>query len=1049
MTFKKKLLGTVISMAVSAGMTTVVNAQQIAPQDLSKISLSEASANVKRSSGLYIVQMKKEPGITYAEEIGELIPHRQLVASKGNQYSAKSKKLRRYTNQLKRQQRSVASRSGSVKIIHNYVHSFNGFSAKLTPAQVKALRANPNVANVWEDQLVKVDTASTPEFLGLTGPDGQHTLGIKGDDIVVGVLDTGITPENPSFADDGTYSDPSDIGWSGACDTGEEAQEGTFTCNNKLIGARYFNETFSSVYDIQYGLGEFESPRDADGHGSHTASTAAGNEGVPAIMNGTEIGVMSGIAPRARIAMYKVCWNSNYTSPEGNDEAGCFASDSMAAIDQAIVDGVDVINFSIGGSRTDLTYPSTAAMLRAAQAGIFVSVSAGNSGPTPSTIGTPAPWVTTVAASTYDGESVANGLEVTAYDETDTVAFTEGSITLPLSESGPVTGSLVVAEPLEACYVGDAATPLDNAADIEGNIALIQRGSCAFTQKVTRAVESGATAVVVYDNGGGVTRMGGDYVGQIPGGMVTLDVGSALYSAALEGGNVSVTMSAGTFVPVEEVGNIMAEFSSRGPNGSTLDVIKPDITAPGVRILAATTDTPMFGEPGSQVAYLSGTSMSSPHIAGMAALLMDQHPEWAPAQVKSALMTSAYQGVTKEDGSTPADPFDFGAGHAAPVSAMEPGLTFDATFYDYMSFMCGLDEESFVISESGIDCATYEAYNFPTDPSQLNYPSIAIGELAGEETILRWVTDATGSGGAYSISVEGLETLDVTVQGYNTAQEPLAGNMLEVDPAATSPFQVTFAKTASTVADEWVFGAIVLTGADGTVVRSPVAVMPVPDETIVAPEAVAVAINSRGRGFFTAQMNYTGRASIEYTSLAAPGLVSDTVEQDEDSSFAFFEDGLSATFYAIPEGTGVLRFSLFDSLVEQPGTDLDLYVYRCVDFSCTQVGVSAAGGSDEEVTLVNPEPASGVDGNFYLVFVHGWDLNGATETNFQMPVWVSEGQDRSSRFSMSRRAVDGRLNNVNITTRGMESGLPYLGTVTFFDGEGVNQGTTLVEAIKQ
>ncbi len=291
MTFKKKLLGTVISMAVSAGMTSAVNAQQIAPQDLSKISLSGASANVKRSSGLYIVQMKKEPGITYAEEIGELIPNQQLVASKGNQYAANSKQLRRYTNQLKRQQNNIASKAGGVKIIHNFVHSFNGFSAKLTPAQVKALRANPNVANVWEDELVKVDTANTPAFLGLTGANGQHTLGIKGDDIIVGVLDTGITPENPSFADDGSYSDPSQIGWNGTCDAGEEAQEGTFSCNNKLIGARYFNETFSSVYDIQYGLGEFESPRDADGHGSHTSSTAAGNEGVSAMMNGTEIGV--------------------------------------------------------------------------------------------------------------------------------------------------------------------------------------------------------------------------------------------------------------------------------------------------------------------------------------------------------------------------------------------------------------------------------------------------------------------------------------------------------------------------------------------------------------------------------------------------------------------------------------------------------------------------------------------------------------------------------------------------------------------------------------
>ncbi|MDO6475998.1 S8 family serine peptidase [Alteromonas sp. 1_MG-2023] len=1050
MTFKKKLLGTMVSMAVTAGMTTTVTAQQIPAQDLTKFSVSGNQANVKKGSGVYIIQMKQAPGITYAEEIGELIPNKQHVASRGNQYASDTKQIRNYTSKLKRNQRAAAAAVGNVKIIHNYVHSFNGFSAKLTPAQAKALRANPEVASVWEDQMVKVDTANTPEFLGLTGAGGQHTLGIKGEDVIVGILDTGITPENPSFADDGSYSDPADIGWQGACDTGEEAQAGTFACNNKLIGARFFPETFQSVYDIQTELGEFMSPRDADGHGSHTASTAAGNEGVSAVMNGTEIGVMSGIAPRARVAMYKVCWNSDYVNPQGGDEAGCFYGDSMAAIEQAIVDGVDVLNYSIGGSLTDLTVPSTAAMLRAAQAGVFVSVSAGNSGPAASTTGTPAPWVTTVGASTYDGTTVVNGLEVTQFDETSTVAFTEGSITKPLSETGPVTGSLVVAEPLLACFDGAASTPLDNAADISGNIALIQRGSCAFSQKVSRALDSGATAVVVYDNGGGVTVMGGDFVGGIPGGMVTEAVGSMLNSSAVEGGNVTVTMSAGTYVEQEETGNIMADFSSRGPNASTLDVIKPDITAPGVRILAATSDTPMFGEQGKQVAYLSGTSMSSPHIAGMAALLIDQHPDWTPAQVKSALMTTAYQDVTKEDGSTPADPFDFGAGHAAPVSAMEPGLTFDASFFDYMGFMCGLDEESFVISESGYDCATYEANYFPTDPSQLNYPSIAIGELSGAETIYRYVSDVTGADSTYTISIEGLDSLDVSVQGYNSDLTPVQGGVVEVAANGTSAFALTVAKTEETVLDEWIFGAVVLEGDNGKVVRSPVAIMPAADENISAPESVSVGLNSRGRGFFSVGMNYTGRASIDYASLVAPEVVTSTVEQDPDSSFAFNEDGLSTTLFHIPEGTTMARFSLRDELVEQSGTDLDLYVYRCEGWLCSEVGVSAFGGSDEDVVLMNPEPAANVGvGDVYIVWVHGWDLNGATETDFQMPVWVAGGKDSSSRFSMSSRAVDGRLNDVRIITRGLASGVPYMGTVTFFDGDGQEQGTTIVEAVKQ
>ncbi|MEG3767527.1 S8 family serine peptidase, partial [Alteromonas sp. 14N.309.X.WAT.G.H12] len=764
----------------------------------------------------------------------------------------------------------------------------------------------------------------------------------------------------------------------------------------------------------------------------------------------TEIGTMSGIAPRARIAMYKVCWNSDYVSPSGADEAGCFYSDSMAAIEQAIVDGVDVINYSIGGSLTDLTVPSTAAMLRAAEAGIFVSVSAGNSGPTESTIGTPAPWVTTVGASTYDGTSYVNGLEVTQSGATETYAFTEGSITLPLSESGPVSGSLVVAQPLEACYEGETSTPLTNAEEIDGNIVLIQRGTCAFTQKVSRAVDSGATAVVVYDNGSGVTIMGGDYVGGIPGGMVSESVGSMLNTAVSGGEDVAVNMSGSIFVEQTEIGNMMAEFSSRGPNASTLDVIKPDITAPGVNILAATSSTPMFGEQGNQVAYLSGTSMSSPHIAGMAALLIDQHPDWSPAQVKSALMTTAYQDVTKEDGVTPADPFDFGAGHAAPVSAMEPGLTFDAGFYDYMGFMCGLGEDTFVETESGYTCDQFEEANYPIDGSQLNYPSIAIGELSGEETIVRYVTDVSGAGGSYSIAVEGLDNLSVTVQGYNSDFTPLDGDVLEVSPGDVSAFTVTFNKTDSTVIDSWEFGAIVLTGEDGTVVRSPVAVNPAADVKMDVSESVSVALNSRGRGFFSVGMNYTGTASLDYKGLVGPGIVDSVVEQDADGTFTFLEDGLSVTYFTVPESASLARFSLFDELVEQEGTDLDLFVYRCISYSCTLVGSSAAAGSDEDVTLINPEAADNIDaGDLYIVFVQGWDLNGVESTSFQMPYWITTETNSATRFSMSSRAIDGRTSDVRITASGLTSGVPYMGTVTFYDDEGVEQGTTVVEAVQE
>src|SRR5690606_26052011 len=347
------------------------------------------------------------------------------------------------------------------KLIYSYTHTFNGFSAKMTAAQAEALRNHPNVEGVWRDEAQQMTTSNTPAFLGLTSsPDGLHTLGVKGEDVVIGVVDSGIWPEHPSFADDGSYAPLS--GWNGTCDVGEDPE---FSCNNKLIGARYFKSTFETVYEIQPG--EFISPRDADNHGTHVASTAGGNEVVTAVFNGTPVATVSGIAPRARIAMYKACWNSDYVSPEGVNERGCFYGDTMAAIDQAVADGVDVINYSTGGDRTNLTTVSAAAKLRAAQAGVFVSVSAGNDGPTASTIGTPAPWVTTVAASTYDGFSIANGIEVTAGPLQGTYIAVEGVTSVPLSQTGDISADVVVAEPLLAC------AELTNAAEIAGKFALI------------------------------------------------------------------------------------------------------------------------------------------------------------------------------------------------------------------------------------------------------------------------------------------------------------------------------------------------------------------------------------------------------------------------------------------------------------------------------------------------------------------------------------------------------------------------------------------------
>ncbi|MGK0370592.1 MAG: subtilisin family serine protease, partial [Glaciecola sp.] len=770
MKINKYLSGIAASaIVVSCASAVSANAMQT---NTSKFTVADSVKAATKTSGLYIIQMKGAPAIAKASAIGELTPSNQLVATIGNNYNATTPKMRAYVKVMKMRQAAVASQIGVANVLHNYAHTFNGFSARLTPSQAKAMRSHPDVAAVYEDELHQMTTSNTPAFLGLTGPGGQHTLGIKGEDVIVGILDSGIWPENPSFSENSEIAEmaygPAPARWAGACNVGsigeftdadgvviyndETMEQNVVECDNKLIGARYFGSTFSSQLEMQFALGEFASARDADGHGSHTASTAAGNAGVTAVLQGAEVGLVSGIAPRARVAAYKVCWNSNFVNEAGDPERGCFFGDSMAAIDQAVVDGVDVLNYSIGNSIA-INSPVYNAALRAAEAGVFFSASAGNSGPGPETVNNIAPWIATVAASTYDGQSALIGslLDINSGTLADTSMFSiQAGIAAPVPEGG-FSGDLALADPVLAC------DPLTN--DLTGQVAVIARGACAFDDKFTNAVAAGAVGVVVYTDGRTPISMGGDLTFDVPGVMITNADGLSLSDSILgSDGLVNVTMTntpaAGT---ATEVGNIMAGFSSRGVNAQTNDILKPDITAPGVRILAASSPEQLQfgGNPqGENFAYLQGTSMSSPHIAGMAALLAGQHPSWSPAQIKSAMMTSARQDLVKEDALTPADPFDFGAGHVDPVPAMNPGLTYNANFGDYLGFLCGQGEEGLVVSLTEQSCAFVEGQGFAVDASQLNYPSIAIGELIDTETISRTVTDVSNEDGVYTVTVD-------------------------------------------------------------------------------------------------------------------------------------------------------------------------------------------------------------------------------------------------------------------------------------------------------
>lgn len=1065
MKFNKYLTGIAVSAALASAYATA--SPYLVDVDASELT-AVGGPIVQSASGLYIVEMKGATAVSKAAELGELVPSNQLVAKYGNRYDASTPAMQAYVGTVKAQQAALAQEIGVEDVLHNYAHTFNGFSAKLSPAQVAALKNHPDVAAVYADEVHQLQTSNTPAFLGLLTPggDGLHDTGIVGEDVIVGVLDSGVWPENPSFSSDGTTPEntygPAPEGWAGECNVGSvgsfvdgngvvvyddsTAPADEFTCNNKLIGARYFGTSFSSVYEMQFGLGAFASARDDDGHGSHTASTAAGNAGVSATLGGADVGVLSGVAPRARVAAYKVCWNANYVSPEGVNERGCFFGDSLAAIDQAVVDGVDVLNYSIGNSQ-NINTPVYNASLSAADAGVFFAASAGNSGPDAATVSNIAPWIATVGASTYDGTSALIGaaLEINSGDLAPTDLFSiEGSLETPIPEGG-VTADLGLADPILACE------PLSN--DLTGQIALISRGACSFSLKVANAQAAGAIGAVIYTNNTGAPfAMGAtpaDGIAAIPAVMIFQADGLAL-TDSVNNGTTNVTISDnGVALENQEVGNIMAGFSSRGVNTQTADILKPDITAPGVRILAASSPEQLLfgGSPqGENFAYLQGTSMSSPHIAGMAALLAGEYPSWTPAQIKSAIMTTARQNVVKEDGVTPADPFDFGAGHVDPAPSLNPGLVYSANLGDYLAFLCGQGEAGLVASERfGADCATLVANGFATDASQLNYPSIAIGELIGTETISRTVTDVTGNGGTYSVNVEAPEGTAVTVATFDANGNPTESGLLEVAPNGTASYSLTFDSVPGFPANSWVFGSVTLEGNDGTTVRSPIAINQAPSQTIVVPESLSIQLN-RGRAVFFVETLYSGSMTTEYQGLSLPFGLTGTAPSNPGAVDFNLNVGASNFFtFEVPDGSTLMRISTRDDLVSVPGTNLDIELWACRAPGCSPLTSSRGPDANEDLIITNPQNSANTDINFYLLFIQGTDTLGADTVDYTTLLWIVDGQETTTRVSASRRAVENRLQNISLRTRGLNPNGLYMGTVTFTDGDGVVQGTTALE----
>lgn len=872
--------------------------------------------------GRYIVTLADPSVATYR---GGISGFPSTKPRSDNQLNARSNAAQSYSDYLSSRQKKVAA-AAKVTIEQSYTLALNAFSATLTTAQIAELNSDRAVASLLPDELMKITATPSTSFLGLDGDDGVWKkiggLAAAGKGIVLGALDTGIAPENPSFAGNplGTTAgaEPSINGtktsflkadgntFSGECVTGEQ-----FTlqdCNTKVISARYFVDGFGRDRIGTPATEEYASPRDGDGHGSHTAGTAAGNARVPAQIDGTSYGTITGVAPAAKIAVYKVCWSG--PDPTVSTDDGCATSDLLAAIDQAVADGVDVINYSIGGGAAQTTVSATGqAFLGAAAAGIFVAASAGNSGPGASTLDNAAPWVTTVAAST-----------IPSYEATVTLGdgkrYGGASVSVDTKAGAiPASGSLVTATSVALAGKDSPNLCLDGSLDpakAVGKIVVCERGVSARLSKSAEVERAGGIAMVLVNVVPGSTDLD-------PHTIPSVHLDARYHDAVLA--YASTAGATATLTPDNTAGDtpptpVVAGFSSRGPvlaDGS--DLLKPDIAAPGVAIIASG-GNPADAEPTFK--FLSGTSMAAPHIAGLGLLYLGVHPKATPAEIKSAMMTTAYD-TKNSSGGTVSDPFAQGAGHADPTKFFQPGLLYLNGLDDWNSYIQGIGYDV------GVD---------PIDASNLNLPSIAIGSLTAAESITRTVTSTRA--GTFDATVE--------IPGISAVVSP---STLTFGAAGESKsFTVTFNRTTATL-DEFATGSLTWTSGD-TTVRSPIAIQPV---TIVAPSSAA-GTGTSGAVDITVTPGGDGDITLSSTGLTAGTLQPDSSGTAPGHSGSSTGGTKFEYLVQVPDGAKFARFDL-DSIDDT--ADLDLMVYRLDAAGAPVAGwQSATGSADEQVNLLAP-----------------------------------------------------------------------------------------------
>lgn len=995
----------------------------------------------------YIVQLQQEPAASYKGDIAGL-PATQPAP--GSTYDARAVHVQNYVKYLGERKRDVLATVANARVFADYSVVLNGFAAMLTDAEVLTLKMNRAVADVQADEPRQLDTVSTTTFLGLAKAGGlwsQYAGGsaLKGENMVVGIIDSGIWPENPAFADrvDANGQPSFNVAdtlaytsvpatFTGGCMAGDGFTP-AIHCNNKLVGAKFFNAGFLSSRNV-LNWSDYASARDSNvgsngissgngGHGDHTASTAAGNGGVTVALAGVPMGQASGIAPRARVAAYKICWTyDDTTAADGsNAKNSCHTADAISAIDAAVRDGVNVINYSISGG-TSSADAVEQAFYRATLANVFVAASAGNAGPA-NTVAHVSPWLTTVGASTHDRSHAADvtlgsGARYAGASLNQTPLASASMIRAEDAGMGGADASL--------CYSAGAPTGqvLLDPVKVSGKIVVCTRGGNARTDKSLAVFNAGGVGMIMSDNGAGLVAE----VHSVPSVHVSAADGDAIKAYAQTGEG---TGAIGTFYPTTKQAPVMAGFSSRGPNRSDPNVLKPDLTAPGVDIIASVTPALSAEQrlgvgngsfvPPAAYDSLQGTSMSSPHVAGLALLLRQAHPEWSPAAVKSAMMTTAFS--TENDNVAGASngllPWSQGAGHIDPNKAVDPGLVYDAGKADFVQYQCKVNPASIAVS----NCTTFgtldETYN-------LNLPSITVASVPGTVTVRRKVTNVSDASSTYQASI--------AVPGFTASVTP---STLELAPGATGSFTVKLTANGAPV-NTWQFGQLVWT--DGNhVVRSPVSArtgIPVTSPTEILSDKTA------GAKLFMVKTSFSGLLGSVKGGLKEMTVTPEIIQSRSSLTQAAFrtlcEQGsttpsMRVTNFAVPEGAMLARFAIRqqDSALRD---DNDMGVIS-PDGTWTYFGVS---GSNESVQWRNPAPGN------YRVCVLAW--NGSATVRHKLASAIVMPGEISNNFvaAVAGKAVAGVNTPVAVSWSGLQANKRYVGAVQFKDPSGAIQSTTAV-----